>query len=62
MEKPVLKRKIEASSDSAAEEDSTMPRRGVVINWLDRLVERRIEKVERDIERLAKIAGSSGTH
>ena len=32
--------------------------RGVVVNWLDRLVERRMEKVERDIARIRKKAAS----
>lgn len=34
--------------------------RGIVINWLDRLVERRMEKVERDIARIRKKKAASG--
>lgn len=54
----LLKQPVDQSRDSAAVDDSSEPkRRGRVINWLDRLVEKRIEKVERDIERVNKIAG-----
>lgn len=35
--------------------------RGIVINWLDRLVERRMEKVERDIARIRKKSAGSAT-
>jgi hypothetical protein len=35
--------------------------RGIVINWLDRLVERRMEKVERDIARIRKKSAGSET-
>ena len=62
MEQQVLKQTADTRSDSAAEADSPVEKRGKVINWLDRLVERRIEKVERDIERVVKIGGSSDKH
>ena len=61
VDQPVLKQTIEPRSDSATDRDSKSEKRGIVINWLDRLVERRIEKVERDIERVAK-TGSAETH
>ncbi len=35
--------------------------RGIVVNWLDRLVERRMEKVERDIARIRKKKTASET-
>ncbi len=58
----VLKQQhADTRNDSAVRKDSPR-KRGMVINWLDRLVERRIEKVERDIERASKIAGPTETH
>lgn len=58
----LLKQPADRRSESATRDDSAGPkRRGIVVNWLDRLVEKRIEKVERDIERVSKI-GTSETH
>lgn len=47
--KPVAERRPEDGAQAA-------PGRGrsIVVNWLDRLVERRMEKVERDIARIRK--------
>jgi len=58
VDQQVLKQTVDSRSDSATDGDSKTEKRGIVINWLDRLVERRIEKVERDIERVAKTGGS----
>ena len=62
MEQPALKPPVDMRSDSATDADSPTEKRGKVVNWLDRLVERRIEKVERDIERVVKIGGSADKH
>lgn len=58
----LLKQPADQRSDAVVRDDSAEPkRRGIVVNWLDRLVEKRIEKVERDIERVSKI-GPPETH